>query len=90
MPYSREFTLPPVVTELVTARNRLREHYNSASLKFTRNSEEISSLAGTFVRGDLGEGGATLFQGFTASMSSPFSVPASVLSHPVGVPARLN
>lgn len=46
MPYSREFSLPPVVAELVAARNRLREHYKAAGLKFT--------LDGNLV-GDIGE-----------------------------------
>lgn len=46
MPYRQEFILPPVVAELVTARNRLREYYNSAGLKFT--------LDGNLV-GDIGE-----------------------------------
>lgn len=46
MPYRREFTLPPVVAELVAARNKLREHYKSAGLKFT--------LDGNLV-GDIGE-----------------------------------
>ena len=46
VPYRREFTLPPVVTDLVAARNRLREHYKSAGLKFT--------LDGNLV-GDIGE-----------------------------------
>lgn len=46
MPYRREFTLPPVVAELVSARNRLREHYKAANLKFT--------LDGNLV-GDIGE-----------------------------------
>ncbi len=46
MPYRREFTLPPVVAELVSARNRLREHYKAAGLKFT--------LDGNLV-GDIGE-----------------------------------
>ena len=38
--------MPPVVKELVAARNRLREHYKSAGLKFT--------LDGNLV-GDIGE-----------------------------------
>ncbi|MBB6469441.1 hypothetical protein HNQ96_005331 [Aminobacter lissarensis] len=46
MPYRREFILPPVVADLVAARNKLREHYKSASLKFT--------LDGNLV-GDIGE-----------------------------------
>ncbi|TPL62954.1 hypothetical protein [Mesorhizobium sp. B2-3-15] len=46
MPYRREFTLPPVTAELVSARNRLREHYTVAGLKFT--------LDGNLV-GDIGE-----------------------------------
>ncbi|TIS99168.1 hypothetical protein [Mesorhizobium sp.] len=46
MPYRRELTLPPVVAELITARNRLREHYKIAGLKFT--------LDGNLV-GDIGE-----------------------------------
>lgn len=46
MPYRREFTLPPVVVELVAARNRLRDHYKSAGLDFT--------LDGKLV-GDIGE-----------------------------------
>lgn len=41
-----EFSLPPVVTELVRARNRLREHYAAAALEFT--------LDGNLV-GDIGE-----------------------------------
>ncbi|MEP9397613.1 hypothetical protein [Mesorhizobium sp. KR2-14] len=46
MPYRREFELPPVVAELVTARNKLREHYKGAGLNFT--------LDGNLV-GDIGE-----------------------------------
>lgn len=41
-----EFELPPVIKELVSARNRLREHYRSAALDFT--------LDGNLV-GDIGE-----------------------------------
>lgn len=41
-----EFRLPPVVTELVQARNRLREHYVAVGLEFT--------LDGNLV-GDIGE-----------------------------------
>jgi hypothetical protein len=41
-----EFELPPVVAELVTARNRLRQHYAAANLRFT--------LDGNLV-GDIGE-----------------------------------
>lgn len=41
-----EFNLPPVVTGLVQARNRLREHYTTAALEFT--------LDGNLV-GDIGE-----------------------------------
>ncbi|RWJ74661.1 MAG: hypothetical protein EOR35_31390 [Mesorhizobium sp.] len=46
MPYRREFALPPVVAELVAARNKLREHYEWAGLTFT--------LDGNLV-GDIGE-----------------------------------
>ncbi|RWN31100.1 MAG: hypothetical protein EOR97_13005 [Mesorhizobium sp.] len=42
----RIFQLPPVVAQLVAARNSLREHYQSAGLKFT--------LDGKLV-GDIGE-----------------------------------
>jgi hypothetical protein len=56
MPYRREFSLPPVVTELVVARNRLREHYKSAGLKFT--------LDGNLV-GDIGEAVAAEIFGIT-------------------------
>jgi hypothetical protein len=41
-----EFELPPVIAELVSARNRLREHYAVAGLRFT--------LDGNLV-GDIGE-----------------------------------
>lgn len=40
------FTLPPVITDLVVARNRLRDHYRSAALEFT--------LDGNLI-GDIGE-----------------------------------
>lgn len=46
LPYRRDFSLPPVVAGLVTARNKLREHFRSAGLKFT--------LDGNLV-GDIGE-----------------------------------
>lgn len=46
MPYRRKFSLPPVVAELVTARNRLRTHYGPVGLRFT--------LDGKLV-GDIGE-----------------------------------
>lgn len=46
MPFRREFALPPVVADLVAARNKLREHYKAAGLKFT--------LDGNLV-GDIGE-----------------------------------
>lgn len=46
MPYRREFALPPVIADLVAARNKLREHYKSVGLKFT--------LDGNLV-GDIGE-----------------------------------
>lgn len=42
----RVFDLPPVITDLVVARNRLRDHYLSASLDFT--------LDGNLI-GDIGE-----------------------------------
>ncbi|CAN7238829.1 hypothetical protein LJR255_000939 [Pararhizobium sp. LjRoot255] len=42
----RIFDLPPVITELVLARNRLRDHYHSAALDFT--------LDGNLI-GDIGE-----------------------------------
>jgi hypothetical protein len=42
----KTFTLPPAIADLVAARNRLREYYASADLKFT--------LDGNLV-GDLGE-----------------------------------
>lgn len=41
-----EFVLPPIIRDLVAARNRLREHYASAGLSFT--------LDGNLV-GDIGE-----------------------------------
>jgi len=41
-----DFELPPVIAELVSARNRLREHYSAADLRFT--------LDGNLV-GDIGE-----------------------------------
>jgi len=44
--YRRDFQLPPVVAELVAARNKLRKHYKWAGLKFT--------LDGNLV-GDIGE-----------------------------------
>ncbi|MFL0690710.1 MAG: DUF6998 domain-containing protein [Agrobacterium tumefaciens] len=40
------FTLPPVITDLVLARNRLRDHFSSAALEFT--------LDGNLI-GDIGE-----------------------------------
>lgn len=40
------FILPPVITDLVLARNRLRDHYHSANLDFT--------LDGNLI-GDIGE-----------------------------------
>jgi hypothetical protein len=40
------FSLPPVITDLVVARNRLRDHYRSAALEFT--------LDGNLI-GDIGE-----------------------------------
>lgn len=40
------FALPPVITDLVVARNRLRDHYRSAALEFT--------LDGNLI-GDIGE-----------------------------------
>ncbi|MCJ8057176.1 hypothetical protein GB928_027720 [Shinella curvata] len=40
------FSLPPVITDLVLARNRLRDHYRSAALEFT--------LDGNLI-GDIGE-----------------------------------
>jgi hypothetical protein len=40
------FILPPVITDLVVARNRLRDHYRSAALEFT--------LDGNLI-GDIGE-----------------------------------
>ncbi|WP_416407197.1 DUF6998 domain-containing protein [Agrobacterium rosae] len=43
---AREFILPPVITDLVIARNRLRDHYRSAALDFT--------LDGNLI-GDIGE-----------------------------------
>lgn len=43
---SRSFSLPPVITDLVVARNRLRDHYKSANLEFT--------LDGNLI-GDIGE-----------------------------------
>ncbi|EHH05455.1 hypothetical protein ATCR1_15031 [Agrobacterium tumefaciens CCNWGS0286] len=42
----KTFTLPPVITDLVLARNRLRDHYRSAALDFT--------LDGNLI-GDIGE-----------------------------------
>jgi hypothetical protein len=41
-----EFPLPPAIADLVAARNRLRDHYKAAGLKFT--------IDGNLV-GDLGE-----------------------------------
>lgn len=43
---TRRFRLPPIITDLVGARNRLREHYSSAALQFT--------LDGNLI-GDIGE-----------------------------------
>lgn len=43
---SREFSLPPIVRDLVAARDRLRDHYGAAGLTFT--------LDGNLI-GDLGE-----------------------------------
>ncbi|WP_245280207.1 DUF6998 domain-containing protein [Pseudorhizobium pelagicum] len=40
------FTLPPIITDLVLARNRLRDHYRSSALDFT--------LDGNLI-GDIGE-----------------------------------
>ncbi|MHA6643692.1 DUF6998 domain-containing protein [Mesorhizobium sp. A623] len=56
MPHRREFTLPPIVTELVAARNKLREHYKTAGLRFT--------LDGNLV-GDIGEAIAAEIFGIT-------------------------
>lgn len=42
----KTFALPPVITDLVLARNRLRDHYRSAALDFT--------LDGNLI-GDIGE-----------------------------------
>lgn len=42
----KTFALPPVITDLVLARNRLRDHYRSAALYFT--------LDGNLI-GDIGE-----------------------------------
>ncbi|PYE40441.1 hypothetical protein DFI02_1164 [Rhizobium sp. PP-F2F-G20b] len=42
----RPFDLPPVITDLVLARNRLRDHYISSGLNFT--------LDGNLI-GDIGE-----------------------------------
>lgn len=52
------FYLPPVVTELLSARNRLRDHYRSAGLTFT--------LDGNLV-GDIGEAIAAELFGITLS-----------------------
>ncbi|MFC0284762.1 DUF6998 domain-containing protein [Camelimonas abortus] len=46
MPYRRHFRLPPIVAELVSARNKLRSHYAAVGLRFT--------LDGNLV-GDIGE-----------------------------------
>lgn len=56
MPYRRKFSLPPIVNELVAARNKLREHYKRAGLKFT--------LDGNLV-GDIGEAIAAEIFGIT-------------------------
>ena len=42
----RTFGLPPIITDLLQARNRLRDHYRSAALTFT--------LDGNLI-GDIGE-----------------------------------
>lgn len=43
---TRHFTLPPIITDLVLARNRLRDHYKAVDLEFT--------LDGNLI-GDIGE-----------------------------------
>ncbi|TIR29965.1 MAG: hypothetical protein E5X35_24545 [Mesorhizobium sp.] len=52
----KNFRLPPVVAELVAARNKLRDHYKSAGLNFT--------LDGNLV-GDIGEAIAAELFGVT-------------------------
>ena len=52
------FSLPPVITDLVLARNRLRDHYRSAALEFT--------LDGNLI-GDIGEAVAAELFGLTLS-----------------------
>ena len=52
------FTLPPVITDLVLARNQLRDHYKSAALSFT--------LDGNLI-GDIGEAVAAELFGLTLS-----------------------
>lgn len=53
-----QFYLPPVITDLVLARNRLRDHYRSAALDFT--------LDGNLI-GDIGEAVAAKLFGLKLS-----------------------
>lgn len=53
------FALPPVITDLVLARNRLRDHYRSAALEFT--------LDGNLI-GDIGEAVAAELFGLKLSV----------------------
>lgn len=56
---SRSFDLPPVIAELVLARNRVRDHYKSAALTFT--------LDGNLI-GDIGEAVAAELFGIKLSV----------------------
>jgi hypothetical protein len=57
----REFRLPDVVTQLVVARNQLRDHYKSAALKF--------EFDGNLV-GDIGEAVAAEIFGIKLSVAN--------------------
>lgn len=41
------FTLPPVITELVAARNRLKDHYGAVGLSFTFDGNLIGDIGET-------------------------------------------
>ncbi|MGO7922117.1 hypothetical protein ACC755_23465 [Rhizobium ruizarguesonis] len=56
---SRSFELPPVIAELVLARNRVRDYYKSAALTFT--------LDGNLI-GDIGEAVAAELFGLKLSV----------------------
>lgn len=56
---TRSFDLPPVIAELVLARNRVRDHYKSAALTFT--------LDGNLI-GDIGEAVAAELFGIKLSV----------------------